>query len=1042
MNYLFSSLKSMSLYAVILLVPQLLTAGLTGTFTVTERWSVLVVDKSGNKPLTYTRSGTASGTFQVNNGAYKLIDKTGEVNDSSALDGVLSATSNGYSLSGERVAYTNSTTNPFIIMRLGFFAVPVYYSINTGCAILTYVSRNDVYTASGTQTTLTGSGYVTNGNVLEMFASSMITISDVTPPEIETAVTLPAGEVGMSYNQSLIASCGATPYTWTIASGHLPAGLSLSSSGVIAGTPLEAADESVTIRVTSASGKFASRTFSILVAYNGPNRPPVVTKVSPTNTVCVVSEGASLAFSVTANDATDPGTWTRGMSNIAWCVNGQLVSEAKTGAPNAISGVYTLKCSTDMVQGVESRNMEIRAKASDRQGGITDVVWTVCVKNLALAQTISFPAVPILALGAPDYPLVAKASSGLAVRYVSLNEAVVQIVDEKIRIIGPGTTSVSACQDGNFDFKPAIPVKQTLTVKPRVSALYPDGGGTVAGEGLYLQGATVTLTARPASGCTFLRWDNGSQTATRTLLMPGSNVIVSAWFGATSAVLSPALTVTNAQRGMVGVPFSLPLEVTSASLPTVTVANLPPGLSYNAATRLISGVPSAAVTNNKPVLVTVKNANPLSKTRNIYITIDPLTPWAVGTFDGFVRHDILGGGSGTMSVTPLGAMSGKFMLRGSNFLFSAKSYATRETDGTFTLITTAKVGKVAWPMTITVGVPLSTDPIVPTTLSAANGVLPDSSVLSLTLYRNVWKDSGMVSVLTNGLAGYYTAALPGGAGYGSGYLAFTVDKLGGVKTAGKLADNTAISLAGTLLMDEAGRLWTVVYTAPVAYKGGGLFGVAEFSGTPEATMVVSPYNGVPFVWENLNPCATPVYADGGFWRELDISGGWYNTVLNLRAHYVDSLTIGTAGAPVPELVVGTNRFDSVCWSPNGLVLKVTTNSSGLMTGVAGPKLGAPIRLSPTAYDYANATNAVGFTIGLTRATGVFKGSFNAWFDYGTKHTPIPIAYEGVLTPVRAEGDSEGRGFFLWKSSSSYRGPTYNFVTYNYFASYAFLLLSQ
>ena len=37
------------------------------------------------------------------------------------------------------------------------------------------------------------------------------------------------------------------------------------------------------------------------------------------------------------------------------------------------------------------------------------------------------------------------------------------------------------------------------------------------------------------------------------------------------------------------------------------------------------------------------------------------------------------------------------------------------------------------------------------------------------MYRNIWKDTGVPC------AGYYTAVLPGGDEYGSGYLAFTVD---------------------------------------------------------------------------------------------------------------------------------------------------------------------------------------------------------------------------------------------------------------------------
>lgn len=55
-----------------------------------------------------------------------------------------------------------------------------------------------------------------------------------------TTTTLPDGRVGVAYSQTLQATGGQTPYVWSIISGSLPAGLSLSSAGVISGTPTTA----------------------------------------------------------------------------------------------------------------------------------------------------------------------------------------------------------------------------------------------------------------------------------------------------------------------------------------------------------------------------------------------------------------------------------------------------------------------------------------------------------------------------------------------------------------------------------------------------------------------------------------------------------------------------------------------------------------------------------------------------------------------------------------------------------------------------------
>lgn len=52
-----------------------------------------------------------------------------------------------------------------------------------------------------------------------------------------TTTSLPAGTQGSPYFQTLAASSGTTPYTWSVVLGSLPQGLSLSAAGVISGFP-------------------------------------------------------------------------------------------------------------------------------------------------------------------------------------------------------------------------------------------------------------------------------------------------------------------------------------------------------------------------------------------------------------------------------------------------------------------------------------------------------------------------------------------------------------------------------------------------------------------------------------------------------------------------------------------------------------------------------------------------------------------------------------------------------------------------------------
>ncbi len=84
-------------------------------------------------------------------------------------------------------------------------------------------------------------------------------------PTITSLSPLPNGTVGTAYSRTLEASDGTTPYTWSITTGSLPAGLSLSSAGVISGTPTAAITAAFTVKVTGADTKFSSKDFSLTV---------------------------------------------------------------------------------------------------------------------------------------------------------------------------------------------------------------------------------------------------------------------------------------------------------------------------------------------------------------------------------------------------------------------------------------------------------------------------------------------------------------------------------------------------------------------------------------------------------------------------------------------------------------------------------------------------------------------------------------------------------------------------------------------------------
>jgi hypothetical protein len=79
--------------------------------------------------------------------------------------------------------------------------------------------------------------------------------------------TLPSGTVGTSYSAGLTGSGGTEPYTWSVAIGALPPGLTLSHSGTLSGTPTRAGTFGFNVQIRdSASAITTSAQLTIEVA--------------------------------------------------------------------------------------------------------------------------------------------------------------------------------------------------------------------------------------------------------------------------------------------------------------------------------------------------------------------------------------------------------------------------------------------------------------------------------------------------------------------------------------------------------------------------------------------------------------------------------------------------------------------------------------------------------------------------------------------------------------------------------------------------------
>jgi hypothetical protein len=112
--------------------------------------------------------------------------------------------------------------------------------------------------------------------------------------------------VGVAYSVTIVGSGGTAPYSFGVTSGTLPSGLTLTPSGVLAGTPTTAGTSTVTIRGTDANGCFATVVYTIVVAAELPppaNCPAITLSPSTTPNGTI---GVAYSQTFTAAGGTSP----------------------------------------------------------------------------------------------------------------------------------------------------------------------------------------------------------------------------------------------------------------------------------------------------------------------------------------------------------------------------------------------------------------------------------------------------------------------------------------------------------------------------------------------------------------------------------------------------------------------------------------------------------------------------------------------------------------------------------------------------------------
>jgi hypothetical protein len=181
---------------------------------------------------------------------------------------------------------------------------PYTFAVTSG-ALPAGVTMSNTGAISGTPTTASSATFVVTGtDAIGQTDTETFTITVRPAPPVISTTTLPGAQVGVAYNATIAWTGGAGPYTATVSAGSLPAGLTMSTAGVISGTPTTAGTANFTVTVTDANNKNGSKALSIVVS------PPVLTIT--TTTLPSGRFGDAYSQTLVASGGTPPYTWTVG----------------------------------------------------------------------------------------------------------------------------------------------------------------------------------------------------------------------------------------------------------------------------------------------------------------------------------------------------------------------------------------------------------------------------------------------------------------------------------------------------------------------------------------------------------------------------------------------------------------------------------------------------------------------------------------------------------------------------------------------------------
>ena len=430
------------------------------------------------------------------------------------------------------------------------------------------------------------------------------------PPSVATA-SLPEAFQGAAYSTTLSGADGLPPYQWRVSAGTLPEGLTLSTAGVLSGTPPTAGTSSFTVELTDANGVRGSRALSLFVA----------TLAITTASLNDGYTGQPYSATLAAAGGPTPFTWT------------------VTGLPAGLS----YDASTGMVSGTP-----VAAATTSLNVRVTDALNRVANRTLSLAIHAP-PQITTAALAegftGVAYTQVLEASNGKAPYTWSLTGTLPTglTFSEVSGVWGiRGTPSEAGTRSLTFQLTDANGKTASRTLSLTITAplalttaslpdtyegrAYDQTLTATGGRGSYtfdraagaLPGGLSLSPAGRISGTVA----TGATTGTFTARVTDANNTQATRDLSIAVYALPAITTSSYAEGYTGEAYSAPTTATGGKAPltwSVASGTLPTGLVLNAATGLISGTPTQAGTAS--FTLKARDANGEEATRALQLSL-------------------------------------------------------------------------------------------------------------------------------------------------------------------------------------------------------------------------------------------------------------------------------------------------------------------------------------------------------------------------------------------------------------------------------------